>query len=150
MLKHTTKFTSLLLAAGTCFSGTICTFAESTSSADAANATEVFSTPLYTSGLYSTDEQPEGVKVTHNICLDYDNNLMKDNYLIQNESDTDVSFDILIPQIASLASEPEKLYNFYAHAYDTTDSDALKLLDLFADTDTVLLYFQQTDLVKVL
>ena len=135
MLKHTTKFTSLLLAAGTCFSGTICTFAESTSSADAANATEVFSTPLYTSGLYSTDEQPEGVKVTHNICLDYDNNLMKDNYLIQNESDTDVSFDILIPQIASLASEPEKLYNFYAHAYDTTDSDALKLLDLFADTD---------------
>ena len=135
MLKHTTKFTSLLLAAGTCFSGTICTFAESTSSADAANATEVFSTPLYTSGLYSTNEQPEGVKVTHNICLDYDNNLMKDNYLIQNESDTDVSFDILIPQIASLASEPEKLYNFYAHAYDTTDSDALKLLDLFADTD---------------
>lgn len=135
MLKHTTKFTSLLLAAGTCFSGTICTFAESTSSADAANATEVFSTPLYTSGLYSTDEQPEGVKVTHNICLDYDNNLMKDNYLIQNESDTDVSFDILIPQIASLASEPEKLYNFYAHAYDTTDSDALKLLNLFADTD---------------
>ena len=60
---------------------------------------------------------------------------MKDNYLIPNESDTDVSFDILIPQIASLASEPEKLYNFYAHAYDTTDSDALKLLDLFADTD---------------
>ena len=108
MLKHTTKFTSLLLAAGTCFSGTICTFAESTSSADAANATEVFSTPLYTSGLYSTNEQPEGVKVTHNICLDYDNNLMKDNYLIQNESDTDVSFDILIPQIASLASEPTK------------------------------------------
>ena len=135
MLKHTTKFTALILAAETCFSGTICTFAESTSSADAANATEVFSTPLYTSGLYSTDEQPEDVKVTHNICLDYDNNLMKDNYLIQNESDTDVSFDILIPQIASLASEPEKLYNFYAHAYDTTDSDALKLLDLFADTD---------------
>ena len=93
ILKHTTKFTALILAAGTCFSGTICTFAESTNSADAANATEVFSTPLYTSGLYSTDEQPEGVKVTHNICLDYDNNLMKDNYLIQNESDTDVSFD---------------------------------------------------------
>ena len=39
MLKHKTKFTALLLAAGTCFSGTICTFAESTSSADAANAT---------------------------------------------------------------------------------------------------------------
>ena len=100
MLKHKTKFTALLLAAGTCFSGTICTFAESTSSADAANATEVFSTPLYTSGLYSTDEQPEGVTVTHNIYLDYDNNLVKDNYLIQNESDTYVSFDIMIPQIA--------------------------------------------------
>ena len=67
MLKHKTKFTALLLAAGTCFSGTICTFAESTSSADAANATEVFSTPLYTSGLYSTDEQPEGVTVTHDM-----------------------------------------------------------------------------------
>ena len=60
--------------------------------------------------------------MTHNICLDYDNNLVKDNYLIQNESDTDVSFDILIPQIASLSSEPEKLYNFYTHAYDTTDN----------------------------
>ena len=109
------------------------TFAESTSSADAANATEGFPTPLYTSGLYSTNGFMKH-RVTHNICL-VDNNLMKDNYLIQNESDTDVSFDILIPQIASLASEPEKLYNFYAHAYDTTDSDALKLLDLFADTD---------------
>ena len=136
MLKHTTKFTALILAAGTCFSGTICTFAENTSSADAANATEVFSTPLYTSGLYSTDEQPDGIEVTHNICLDYDNNLVKDNYMIQNESDTDVSFDILIPQIASLASEPEKLYNFYTHVYDTTDNEALNLLDLFADADS--------------
>ena len=157
MLKHTTKFTSLLLAAGTCFSGTICTFAESTSSADAANATEVFSTPLYTSGLYSTDEQPEGVKVTHNICLDYDNNLMKDNYLIQNESDTDVSFDILIPQIASLASEPEKLYNFsglsdschiypLGCSYSTTDNGyELSISENFFDCYVFLTGKENTD-----
>ena len=149
MLKHTTKFTSLLLAAGTCFSGTICTFAESTSSADAANATEVFSTPLYTSGLYSTDEQPEGVKVTHNICLDYDNNLMKDNYLIQNESDTDVSFDILIPQIASLASEPETIQQTAMHLNCLICLQILILLPL-RNRHTIPLYFQQTDLVKVL
>lgn len=96
--------------------------------------------------------------MTHNICLDYDNNLMKDNYLIQNESDTDVSFDILIPQIASLASEPEKLYNFYAHA--TIQQTAMHLNCLIClqilmllplrNRRTILLYFQQTDLVKVL
>ena len=117
MLKHKTKFTSLLLAAGTILSGTTVSFAEQTSSADAENAT-TFSTPLYTSGLYSTDEQPEGVSVTHDIMLDYDNNLVKDNYLIQNESDTDVSFDILIPQITSLAVEPEELYSFDALVLD--------------------------------
>ncbi len=140
MLKHKTKFTSLLLAAGTILSGTTVSFAEKATAVDAENATavssdttassdekaspvsadvtETFSTPLYTSGLYSTDEQSEGVTVTHDIMLDYDNNLVKDNYLIQNESDTDVSFDILIPQITSLAVEPEELYSFDALVLD--------------------------------
>lgn len=136
MLKHKTKFTALLLAAGTCFSGTICTFAESTSSADAANATEIFSTPLYTSGLYSTDEQPEDVTVTHDIRLDYDSNTMYDSYLIRNESSSDASFDVLIPQIASLAVAPEELYTYHALSYDSTDLDELTALDLFAGTDT--------------
>ena len=149
MLKHTTKFTSLLLAAGTCFSGTICTFAESTSSADAANATEVFSTPLYTSGLYSTNEQPEGVKVTHNICLDYDNNLMKDNYLIQNESDTDVSFDILIQKSCITSMHMHTIQQTAMHLNCLICLQILMLLPL-RNRRTILLYFQQTDLVKVL
>ena len=125
MLKHKTKFTSLLLAAGTILSGTTVSFAEQTSSADAENAT-TFSTPLYTSGLYSTDEQPEDVTVTHDIWLDYDNNLVRDNYLIQNESDTDVSFDILIPQITSLAVEPEELYSFDALVSDNDSFFSLR------------------------
>ncbi len=135
MLKHKTKFTSLLLAAGTCFSGTTVSFAEQTSSADTANMTE-FSTPLYTSGLYSTTEQPEGVSVTHDIRLDYDSNTMYDSYLIRNESSSDASFDVLIPQIASLAAAPEELYTYHALAYDSTDLDELTALDLFAGTDT--------------
>ncbi len=134
MLKHKTKFTALLLAAGTCFSGTTVSFAEQTSSADTANATE-FSTPLYTSGLYSTDEQPEGVSVTHDIRLDYDSNTMYDSYLIRNESGSDASFDVLIPQITSIATKPQSLYSFDALAYDSTDLEELTALDLFAGTD---------------
>ena len=134
MLKHKTKFTSLLLAAGTILSGTTISFAEQTSSADAENAT-TFSTPLYTSGLYSTTELPEGVSVTHDIRLDYDSNIMYDSYLIRNESSSDASFDVLIPQIASLAAAPEELYAYHALSYDSTDLDELTALDLFAGTD---------------
>lgn len=148
MLKHKTKFTSLLLAAGTILSGTTVSFAEKATAVDAENATavfsdttassdekaspvsadvtETFSTPLYTSGLYSTAEQSEGVTVTHDIMLDYDNNLVRDNYLIQNESDTDVSFDILIPQITSLAVEPEELYSFDALVSDNDSFFSLR------------------------
>lgn len=134
MLKHKTKFTTLLLAAGTLISST-CTFAEQTTTADSENETQ-FSTPLYTSGLYSTDGVSEQVSVTHDIRLDYDKNAVFDSYLIQNDSDTDASFDVLIPQIASLASEPEAMYSFSALLYDTTDSDALSSQDLFAGSDT--------------
>ncbi len=148
MLKHKTKFTSLLLAAGTILSGTTVSFAEKATPVDAENATavssdlttssaekaspvsedvtETFSTPLYTSGLYSTTELPEDVTVTHDIWLDYDNNLVKDNYLVQNESDTDVSFDILIPQITSLAVEPEDLYSFDALVSDNDSFFSLR------------------------
>ena len=135
MLKHKTKFTALLLAAGTCFSGTTVSFAEKATSVDTENTTESFSTPLYTSGLYSPDEQPEDVSVTHDIRLDYDSNTLYDSYLIRNESSSDASFDVLIPQIASLAAAPEELYTCHALSYDSTNLEELTALDLFAGTD---------------
>ena len=134
MLKHKTKFTALLLAAGTCFSGTTVSFAEQTNSADADSATTL-STPLYTSGLYSADAQPEGVSVTHDIRLDYDDNVMYDSYLIRNESSSDTSFDVLIPQISSLSVVPEELYTFHALSYDLADLEGLTSLNLFEGTN---------------
>ena len=143
MLKHTTKFTSLLLAAGTLFSGT-CVSAEQANPADPSEGiTQTYSTSLYTSGLYSTDALPENVFVTHDIRLDYDKNTVYDSYLIRNESSSDASFDVLIPQVTSLAAMPQKLYSFTALSYDTADKDALSSLDLFSGSDSAS--FEESD-----
>ena len=143
MLKHTTKFTSLLLAAGTLFSGT-CVSAEQANPADPSEGiTQTYSTSLYTSGLYSTDALPENVFVTHDIRLDYDKNTVYDSYLIRNESSSDASFNVLIPQITSLAAMPQKLYSFTALSYDTADKDALSSLDLFSGSDSAS--FEESD-----
>ncbi|MDY4817051.1 MAG: hypothetical protein SO186_03800, partial [Lachnospiraceae bacterium] len=143
MLKHKTKFTSLLLAAGTLFSGT-CVSAEQTSPADPSEGiTQTYSTSLYTSGLYSTDALPENVFVTHDIRLDYDKDTVYDSYLIRNESSSDASFDVLIPQVTSLAAKPQKLYSFAALSYDTTDKEELSSLDLFSGSDSAS--FEESD-----
>lgn len=143
MLKHKTKFTSLLLAAGTLFSGT-CVSAEQTSPADPSEGiTQTYSTSLYTSGLYSTDALPKNVFVTHDIRLDYDKDTVYDSYLIRNESSSDASFDVLIPQVTSLAAKPQKLYSFAALSYDTTDKEELSSLDLFSGSDSAS--FEESD-----
>lgn len=117
-----TKFTSFLLAAGTLLSGATVYAQDSAASDDASSeAVSTPATPLYTSGLFCAEQQPEEISVVHDIRLDYEKNCVYDSYRITNPSQTDASFRILIPQITTLSTVPEQLYTFETSA-DSVES----------------------------